>query len=309
MKIQAAAALLVALVSLVQAQPGGRSAAIVNGEPIAQAELDRIASFILKEKFTLTPATAAQQQQIRQEVMGMLIDDALLRQFLDKNAPPVGPAEVQKEFARFVEDQTKNGQKIEDFYRQSGQTEQDIRTDLHTMLQWTAYAQKQVKDEDLKRYYNANKDFFDQVTVRASHILKQLSPGSSESDKRAARDRLKQVREEIVLGKIDFAEAAKRESQCQVSAATGGDIGYFPRKFMWADSFAQPAFALKVGEVSDVVETPYGLHLIKVTDRKVGRASEFEKVKEEVREFYVEELRQDTLAKERAKAKVEFKAP
>jgi parvulin-like peptidyl-prolyl isomerase len=112
-----------------------------------------------------------------------------------------------------------------------------------------------------------------------------------------------------MAGKLDFAEAAKKESQCPVSAGSGGDIGYFPRKLLYAESFTAPAFALKIGEVSGIVETPYGLHLIKVTDRKVGRISEFDKIRDEVREFYVEELRLSMLASEREKAKLEINIP
>jgi peptidyl-prolyl cis-trans isomerase C len=175
------------------------------------------------------------------------------------------------------------------------------------MLQWTGYVQAEVKEEELKRYYEANKEFFDQVTVRASHILKQLTPNASEADKKAARDKLLQLRTDILAGKIEFADAARKESECQVSAAAGGDIGYFPRKFLFADSFAEPAFALKVGDISDVIETPLGLHIIKVTDRKAGRATEYINVQDEVREFYVEEMRMKLMAQEREKAKIEFK--
>ena len=76
----------------------------------------------------------------------MLIDDLLMRQFLAKNGPKVTQTEADLEFDNFVKEQTKDGKKLEDFYRASGQTEKDIRIDLHTMLQWAGYVKQQVKD-------------------------------------------------------------------------------------------------------------------------------------------------------------------
>jgi parvulin-like peptidyl-prolyl isomerase len=75
------------------------------------------------------------------------------------------------------------------------------------------------------------------------------------------------------------------------------------------EPFAKAAFALKVGDISDVVQTDFGYHLIKVTDRKAGTASDFNKIKEEVREMLVEELRVQILAEQRQTAKVEINLP
>ena len=87
------------------------------------------------------------------------------------------------------------------------------------------------------------------------------------------------------------------------------DIGLFPRKFVVQETFAAAAFALKVGEVSDVVQTDYGLHLIKVTDRKQGEQSEFNKIKEEVQSICASEMWQAVLAEQRKAAKIEINLP
>ena len=78
---------------------------------------------------------------------------------------------------------------------------------------------------------------------------------------------------------------------------------------MLDENFARAAFALKVGEVSDVVQSEYGLHIIKVTDRKPGTPSDYEKMKDEVRDFCVEEMRQSLVAQERKTAKIEVNLP
>src|SRR5205807_109095 len=108
---------------------------------------------------------------------------------------------------------------------------------------------------------------------RASHILVRLSPTASEAEQKDMRARLAALRQDIVAGKIDFAEAAKKYSQ-DTLAANGGDMGYFPRKMVVDELYARTAYSLKVGEVSPLVQTEFGLYLIKMTDRKPGTPSE-----------------------------------
>ena len=74
-----------------------------------------------------------------------------------------------------------------------------------------------------------------------------------------------------------------KNSQCP-SAPRGGDLDFIARKWMVEEPFAKAAFAMKVGDLSDIVTTDYGLHLILVTDRKAGTPTTFEQVADEVRE-------------------------
>src|SRR5262249_50312963 len=87
-------------------------------------------------------------------------------------------------------------------------------------------------------------------------------------------------------------------------AADGGDLGFFLRKGDFDEAFLRAAFALPVGQVSDVVQTDYGLHLIQVTERKPGKETKFADLKEAAREFCAEELRQQILAQERKAAPI-----
>lgn len=277
-------------------------AAVVNGEAISMAEVEQV----LKERGpSPTPVPEVQRRQMQLGALEMLIDDALMRQFLRKNGPKIDPADVSKRLAELEASLKKEGKTLQDFYRDTKQTEFQVRTDILQMLQWAEYVKNRFTEADVKRYYDEYKEFFDQVQVRASHIIFRLTPDASPGERQAARAKLLALRQEIVSGKLDFGEAAKKHSQC-ATAPLGGDVKYFTRKFAVEEPFAKAAFALKPGEISDIVETEYGLHLIKVTDRKPGVPSDFNKIKDDVREIYIEEMRQAMLAQQRKAAQIQI---
>jgi len=281
-----------------------KPAALVNGEPIPMSDIDTI----LKMQPSATPMTEAQRKQMRQEVLSMLVDDLLMQQFLRKHGPKVDPAEVNKRIAELESSLKTQGKTLQEFCKDTNQTEAQVRTNMVNILQWAAYVKDRVNDERVKKYYEENKDFFDQVTVRASHIVLRLPTTASTNERQTALAKLKLLREEILAGNLDFAEMARKNSQCP-SAPNGGDIGPFPRKFVVEEPFARAAFSMKVGEISDIVQTDYGVHLIKVTERTAGTPSTFDKVKESAREFCVEELRQQILADQRKAARIEVFLP
>ncbi len=281
--------------------------ATVNGSPITMAELD----FVLKKAGPkATAPTEAQKREMQLEALTMLIDDQLMRDFLRKKGPEVDLGDVNKQMAELVEGLKKDKKTLADFLKEQNQTEAQLREDISGWLRWNAFIKKTVTEDDLKKYYDESKDFFDRVTVRASHIVLRISPEAPAEEQKAIKAKLEGWRKDIVEGKADFAQIAKQNSQC-TSAPNGGDIGFFPRKLAVEEPFAKAAFALKVNEVSQVVQTDLGYHLIKVTERKAGTPSDFAKIKDEVRELFVEELRMQILAEQRRTAKVvsEFLQP
>jgi peptidyl-prolyl cis-trans isomerase C len=287
--------------ALAQARP----AAVVNGEPIALAELEAV---LARDGPKAVQLPETQVRQMRLATLDMLIDNLLLQQYLRQNGPRVDPAEVTKELAGLVEGLKKQGKTFQDFLKESAETEAEVKSDLATMIQLRDYLKARVTDDDLKRYYQENKDFFDGVGVRASHIVIRTLPTATDAERQQARDRLLAIRQEVVSGKLDFAEAAKKYSQCP-TAPTGGDIGFFARKGMVDEAFARAAFALQPGQVSDVVQSDYGLHLIKVTERKPGQPSDFTKIKDGVHQAYVWELKQNIITQMKRTAKIEVNLP
>jgi parvulin-like peptidyl-prolyl isomerase len=290
-----------------QAAPAAprKPAAVVNGEPIAMAELETVLNQLGPQPVQL-PEAAVRQRRL--EVLGMMMDDLLIQQFLRTNGPRVDASEVNKKLAEAAEAMKKKGKNLQDFLREQGETEAQLRMEATAAVQWQEYVRVRLTPEELKHYYNENKDFFDQVQVRASHIVLVVPANATDAERQKLRDKLLAIRQEIVSGKLDFGEAAKKYSQCP-SAPSGGDIGRFPRKGLVDEAFARAAFALPVGQVSDVVQSSYGLHLIKVTERTPPQPSDFNKIQGAVRDFAAEDMRQNLLVQLRRSAKIEINLP
>jgi peptidyl-prolyl cis-trans isomerase C len=148
-----------------------------------------------------------------------------------------------------------------------------------------------VKPADISTFYEKNPDRFKQPeAIQASHVLIAVPQGADAAAKNAARakaeDVLKQAR-----GGADFAGLAKKYSN-DASAPRGGDLGFFPRGQM-VPEFEAAAFALQPGQVSDIVETPFGFHIIKVTGKRPARTVPFSEVAPQIEQYLRQEQQQE----------------
>ena len=165
-----------------------------------------------------------------------------------------------------------------------------------------------VSDAEVHDFYTQNPQKMRlPEAVRARHIL--IKP-SDESDEAAVRTRLAKLLDEARTG-ADFAELARQNSQ-DASAAKGGDLGYFTRGKMVA-AFEKAAFALQAGEYSDIVKTPFGLHLIKVEDHRPERQMPEKEASGTIREYLRKQKSQQAVQEAmdalRANAEIEILAP
>ena len=127
-----------------------------------------------------------------------------------------------------------------------------------------------ISDEQAKTYYDDNPNLYSTTQIRASHILVK--------DEATAREVLDQVKADP----SKFADIAKEKSTDKTSGAKGGDLGMFGQGRMVPD-FERAAFALKPNEISDIVKTQYGYHIIIVLERKEGERRPFDQVKEQIK--------------------------
>lgn len=281
-----------------------RPAAVVNGEPISMADLEN--TIHLAAGPQPTPMTEQAQRELRDDALEMLIEDVLWHQFLRQHAPQPSAEQIALELAKMEHELQKEKKKtLQDFYKENNLTEAQVRANIAYGLQWMAYCNAQVTDAIVKQYYDTYKEFFDKVQVRASHIMVHISPKANPNDLADARARLTALRQQLLEKKIDFATAAKKYSQDTLTAPQGGDLSFFPRKGVMEENIAKTAFALKPGEISDVVQTDMGLHLIMVTERNPGTPSDFESKKDDARTFCIMELQQSIVTQLRQAAKIE----
>jgi peptidyl-prolyl cis-trans isomerase C len=127
-----------------------------------------------------------------------------------------------------------------------------------------------VTDEQVRAYYDQNPVLYSTTQIHASHILVK--------DENLAKQILAELREHAEK----FADLAREKSTDTISAKKGGDLGTFGAGRM-VPEFEKVAFTLKPGEISDVVKTQYGYHIITVLDRKEGEPKPFDQVKEQIR--------------------------
>jgi parvulin-like peptidyl-prolyl isomerase len=279
-------------------------AATVNGEPITLDDVDAL----LKRVSAPAALDAAHLRARRLDALEGLIDELLVRQFLRQHGPKIDAAEVDQAYAALEAAQKTHARTMADYLKESGLSEAQARENIRALLQMARYVQDNTTEAALRKYYDENKDFFDQSAIRVSQIVLRVGRLAPAQERRAAREKLEAVRAQIAAGKIDFAAAAKAHSHCP-SAAQGGDLGFISRKWQVDEPIARAAFALQIGELSGVVDSEVGLHLLKVTERRTGPGSTFEMSVEEVRACYAEELRLTLAAKLRAQAKIEVTVP
>ncbi len=144
-----------------------------------------------------------------------------------------------------------------------------------------------VTQKDLERAYNENKDRFRVPDrVRASHILLKLPEGKSPQDVEAVRKKAQALLERLRKGE-DFAQLAKQNSEDAASTPRGGDLGWITRG-QTVPQFEEAAFTLQPGSLSDIIQTQYGFHILKVHDRQRAHLQTLE----EVRDLMLPQMRQ-----------------
>ncbi|MCX7770367.1 MAG: peptidylprolyl isomerase [Proteobacteria bacterium] len=139
-----------------------------------------------------------------------------------------------------------------------------------------------VNEDEAKNYYQININDFVEVPeqVRARHILFRLPQNANEEERKKVLERAESIIKLLKEG-ADFGELAKIHSDDPGSKAKGGDLGFFSRGRM-VKPFEDTAFSLKVGEISSPIQTNFGIHIIKVEEKKEAKYKPFEKIREQV---------------------------
>jgi peptidyl-prolyl cis-trans isomerase C len=294
-------------------QNEANNAAIVNGKAITmsdyQAEIDRLHRQI---SMTGRQPDEKEMQALEQRILDELIGRELLKQETVKRGIKADDAEVDAQL-----DAVKKGTTPENFansLNQMNMTEPQLkdyfayRLAIKKLLDKDLALKIVVNPEEVKAFYDGNPDVFKTPEmVRASHILVKVDKAASGEEKAKALAKIKAIQERIKSGE-DFAKVAKEVSDCP-SKDDGGDLNFF-HKGQMVPPFEKAAFSLKPGETSDIVETEFGYHIIRLTDKKEAGTMSFDEVKPRIEQ----QLRAEKMSQEyhkyvetlKSKAKIEI---
>jgi len=261
--------------------------AVVNGVDIPTAEFEAaLQQALLPWSAEDAEPTDAERRTLRKTVLENLIGRRLAYQESRRLGIRVDDdqvdAEVDKVAARYSE--------AADFgaalrradlsrARLRAQLRQDVA--IRRLLEEQVLQHVQVDEHELQGFYDRNPNLFKQpAQVKASHIFTAAGPDSTREVRREAVALLRKIQGQLGQG-VPFSELALDYSQCP-SSQNGGDLGYFDKETM-IKGFADAAFALNPGEVSDIVRTGQGYHLIMVADRQPKMKLTYEDVREKLR--------------------------
>ena len=277
--------------------------ATVNGENISQTEVNQMLGRVGKQ------IPEEQIPAATKQILDGLITQKLIMQFVKDSKIEVSQAEIEKELNKVREDIKSNpgleGKTLEQVLETHGRSIDNLKSDIVISLSLEKHLGKDIDDKKIKAYFDENKAAYDGSERRASHVLVDTREMKTDAELAQALEKIKKIKAEVDSGK-DFAEVAKQHSDCP-SKDKGGDLSFFKRKGQMVEPFAAAAFALKVGQVSDPVKTPFGYHIIKVTEIKNGTAVKFDDVKQAIKQNLMEEKAQVLIKQLLEKAKIEYK--
>ena len=285
--------------------------AIVNGQEISgeavQFELDRLVRFYMGHGMTMEEIKT-NLPKLEEKALDQAVGAKLLLDRAQQLDVPVTGADIDAEVAKVVM-QVGGKENFKKALEQQGITEIAFRKELekgakvNKLVEQACAGVADPTEDEVVQFFEAHKaEFVTPPQVLCQHILVK---GSDD----AALDKIKAIRERIVSGGADFAEEAKKNSDCP-SGQEGGSLGWFGRGMM-VPEFDKVAFEMKKGEVSGVVSTQFGYHIIYKADEKGGGQQTLVDVHDQVKDLLRHEARGRAMdafvAELRANAKIEYR--
>jgi peptidyl-prolyl cis-trans isomerase C len=289
--------------------------AIVNGTTISKDTYEKEISRI-KNQITAQGRQVAETEmaEIKKQIMENLISMELLYQTCLEKGITADQTTLDNEWTKI-----KSGYPDEKEFLNAltklNVTEAIVKDQIKKGLTINKYIEQNfvektvIPESEVKAFYDNNPSQFTKPeSVKASHILILLEPNADETQKKAARAEMEKIQAKIKAGG-DFATLAKENSKDPGSSEKGGDLGFFTKGQM-VKPFEDAAFALAPGAVSDIVETPYGYHIIKVMEKQPAGKYSFDEVKVNLAKYLkdtkVKKDLSDFVKGLREKAKVEI---
>jgi parvulin-like peptidyl-prolyl isomerase len=279
----------------------GCSAAVakVNGIEIKQDEVDAYIGFILVQDPEGTANLSEEEMaDLEVNIIDSLLVVKLLEQYAEENGITVTQEEIDEQMNTIIasypsENDFENDLKTKDI--DPGFLQYEIKSQiLRTKIYTETTASIITTEEIVKEYYEDNREtlFVIPSRVRVSHILsmfpwvKDTSLEENDQAKESAKEKIDFVEQQLENG-AEFGDMAREFSDDTANSGDGGDLGFINEGQM-VEEFEKAAFSLEVGEVSGIIETQFGYHILKVFDREEGRIQEYDEVKDDLSAYLSE---------------------
>ncbi len=281
----------------------------VNGQPVTKVDFDRL---VRNMEAGNGPIPAERRNEILRTALDQLITYNVMRQEANGRGLSVSDADIDAQLQQMQKQFPNDAEFKKALGARNTSVEQlkaDARVDMviNKMMEAEVGTLAAATDAEARDFYDKNPDKFKQgETVRASHILIMANEKADEATKKSARTKIDALLKRARSGE-DFAKLAK-ESSDDGSKEQGGDLGFFQRGRM-VPPFDEAAFNLTPGEISDIVTTEFGYHIIKLAERKDASMVPYEGVQAKIVEFLSNQKKQDRveafIQEARKKAKIE----
>jgi len=261
----------------------------VNGVTITAKDFEEATREFLMQQGAPPNLPDEQMKQVHTAVMDALVGTELAYQKSQAEGIKISQKEIDDAVAESKKnfaDETKweENMKAQGIDKVSFLQSVNRNLAINKLIQTNVFDKITVTDADAKAYYDQHpQEMQKPEEIRASHILVRLPQGTTDDQKKVAKARIDEAAKKAKAGE-DFAALAKTYSQDPGSAEQGGDLGFFAKGKM-VPAFDAAAFALKVGQISDVIETQFGYHVIKVTDRHDAKTAGYDEIGERLKSF------------------------
>ena len=243
------------------------------------------------------------EDRMKEAVRGVL-KGYLQRRILFEKARKAGYEADSEAATEKVAEMTQNvggEERLQQVLDWQGMTKEDLTSMLAREMALKQWIEQEIKpgitisEEEARKFYKENPDqFVKPEQVAASHILIASGEDATPEEKKEAREKANSLLEKLEEGDAEFAELAEKHSACPSGERSGGDLGFFSKGQM-VPAFEKVAFGLQEGELSDVVETSHGYHIIRGGEHKEGETREFDAVKTKLNEWLKDRKIQDVI--------------
>ncbi|MFP4011957.1 MAG: peptidylprolyl isomerase [Spirochaetaceae bacterium] len=285
----------------IDVEEGDEPVAVVNGVPLSnerfQDAVERNRMQVQQQQNQGQPLSEDQMNEMRANVLDGMINEELLYQEAQEQDVSASDDQVDQQLDQYREQYGEEG--FTEALQNAGMTEEQLREELarsltiQRLIEQEVDVEADVTEEERQQFYDENPEMFEQPeSVTASHILLSTQEAESDAEREEARERAEELHDELEEG-ADFEELAREHSE-DPSAEQGGSLGEFSRGQM-VPAFEDAAFALEPGEISDVVETQFGYHIIKVDEKSEGGTSSYDEVKDQIGQYLTQQKQQQAV--------------